>query len=209
VEFRWVGQVSRTVRAKFAACGAPITAQGCQPHRQAVRHLVGADVLLLPVPTLGANAVTTIPAKLYEYLAARRHIVLVGPEDGEPQRVVRSCEAGVCVPPSSAAIFQALQTLWHAWRDRRLPPGCPPNRLTPFLRRNLTQTLSVVLDNCIDRRKGLAGAARPDVPAETAAYLNIPLPSFDSASSAEAEAASVADRTGRSRVTAGSFGRNQ
>jgi hypothetical protein len=63
------------------------------PYRDSIAALCRADVLLLlqwDSPTELGN----IPAKLFEYLAARRPILGLGPTDGIPARIIRTRGAG-------------------------------------------------------------------------------------------------------------------
>ncbi len=67
------------------------------PYREALGVMRGADVLALV--TVGDMALT-VPAKLYDYLAARRPILGIT-DQPEPGRIVEQTGAGVVVPPSN------------------------------------------------------------------------------------------------------------
>ena len=156
-EFRVVGTMSEEMSRRFSKAGVTPSATGYLPHDEAIEHMIGADVLLLPAPT-GPNADSLMPGKVFEYLAAGRPILLVGPTDGEVQRLVRRCRAGVCVESNPDAVAEALTELWRKWRGGRLPGGCAPDLLRPFTREHLAGRLAEVLNHV--RRKGPPGKPR-------------------------------------------------
>lgn len=63
------------------------------PHEDIPRLLVLKSVLLLVIPRV-AHADLILTGKLFEYLAARRPIILIGPEDGDAAAIVKECMAG-------------------------------------------------------------------------------------------------------------------
>ena len=105
----------------------------------------GASALLLSVPD-GPNADTVIPAKLFEYLASGRPILVVGPEGGECERLAESFHAGLSVPFDAGAIARALEELFQAWNKGCPVAGCQPTHLEPYSRIDLTRALASILD---------------------------------------------------------------
>lgn len=66
---------------------------GYLPHNEVVEQMKNASVLMLPLrrePEYRA----TLPGKLFEYLAARRPILGIGPRDGAMASVIRASSAG-------------------------------------------------------------------------------------------------------------------
>lgn len=65
-----------------------------EPHGRVVNRMSGASVLLLCMnATPSGRVIHTL--KVFEYLAARRPIVCLGPEDGPAGRLIAECGAGV------------------------------------------------------------------------------------------------------------------
>ncbi|PIQ35059.1 MAG: hypothetical protein COW63_02380 [Bacteroidetes bacterium CG18_big_fil_WC_8_21_14_2_50_41_14] len=62
-------------------------------HKTSVGFLQKADALFLAIPDVPQNE-GILTGKLFEYLAARRPIVAVGPVDGDASAIIRECEAG-------------------------------------------------------------------------------------------------------------------
>jgi glycosyltransferase involved in cell wall biosynthesis len=73
----------------YLEIGSPV------PYREGLALLRGADVLALV--TVGGMALT-VPAKLYDYLGARRPILAVT-DQPEPARLVEEAHAGLAAPP--------------------------------------------------------------------------------------------------------------
>ena len=142
---RIVGHANRSTRAKIRATGVEFDFTGYVPHAEAVREMRAAGALLLSVAD-AKKSESMIPGKLFEYLAAQRPILAIGPSDGECERIVRSCNAGLAVGLDEQAISIALGDLFHAWQEGRLMAGCSPSRLEPYGRVTLTRKLASLLD---------------------------------------------------------------
>jgi hypothetical protein len=62
-------------------------------HKTSIGFLQQADALFLAIPDVSQTE-GILTGKLFEYLAARRPIVAVGPVDGDASAIIRECEAG-------------------------------------------------------------------------------------------------------------------
>lgn len=110
--FRVVGHLGSTATSRLESLDLPHDHMGYVPHPKAIDAMRAADVLLLAVPD-GPNADSVIPAKLFEYLASGRPILVVGPEGGECERIVRETQSGMSVGFDEGAIAEALSRLYH------------------------------------------------------------------------------------------------
>ena len=147
--FRVVGHVGATLRERLLATGIECAFTGYRTHPEAVAEMQSADALLLHVPG-GPNAESVVPGKLYEYLAARRPILVVGPRDGQAEQIVTRCAAGMAVDFDDAAIGDALQRLYRAWETATPMAGCSADQITPYSRRELTRKLAARFDQLAD-----------------------------------------------------------
>jgi glycosyl transferase family 4 len=95
------------------------------PYKQSLALQTSADVLLL-LQWNNAKDAGNIPAKFYEYLGARRPILLLGYEAGDLAAMVRERAAGV-VATEPAAIAQQLKQ-WIAERPAGIAPVGPGAR---------------------------------------------------------------------------------
>lgn len=84
------------------------------PHHEALARTAQADVgLLLIADRPGAEG--TCPAKLYEYLGMGMPVLLAGPPDGMPARILRETDGGWAVKPSDiSGLAQRLAELADA-----------------------------------------------------------------------------------------------
>ena len=142
---RLVGHASPDTRERINSAGITCDFIGYVSHADAVREMGSADALLLCIPD-GPNADSTIPAKLFEYLASRRPILAVGPRGGQCELIVKRCEAGLTAGFNDKEIAEALERLYEAWNAGHPLPGCRPDHLGQYSRVELTRRLASILD---------------------------------------------------------------
>ncbi len=147
--FRVVGHADRVTRAAVRETGIRHDFVDYVSHGEAIREMAGADALLLSIETELPNTRTIIRAKVFEYLAAHRPILVVGPSGGESERIVRSCDAGLTVPFDEEAVAAAVQRLYTAWAHGQPIGGCDPSHLGRYNRVTLTGNLAAILDGLV------------------------------------------------------------
>lgn len=122
---------------------------GLVEHHLAVSEMLGADLLLLIIGG-GAVARGVLSGKIFEYLRARRPVLLVGPTDGDAAQLLRAHAAGrVADEGDTAGIAAALESAL-AGEGPSVPSGAAPET---FERRALTQQLAVFLQRCLERHR--------------------------------------------------------
>ena len=85
------------------------------PYRVALSRMRAADILLLVV---GDTHADMIPAKLFDYLAARRHVLAVAPRGSEAGDMISRLGVGQVVQPEDGrAIADAIAFRFQAPRD--------------------------------------------------------------------------------------------
>jgi glycosyltransferase involved in cell wall biosynthesis len=146
VRLRFVGQVSAGLVEQVRAAGLAdiLELKSYVPHDEAVNELLSASVLLLGVPDVAHNA-GVLPGKLFEYLAARKPILAVGPPDSEASRILTDAGIGPVLAYTDRAGLEvrltALATQWLTNPNLDLPSG--PERL--WTRRALAGRLAAAL----------------------------------------------------------------
>jgi glycosyltransferase involved in cell wall biosynthesis len=63
------------------------------PHDKSVEFLMESTALLLVIPDID-NDKGILTGKLFEYLAARKPIICIGPPDGDAAAIINECDAG-------------------------------------------------------------------------------------------------------------------
>ena len=139
-----VGNVDAAVVGSLAqhpALAGKYTVTPWLPHADLVRRYAEADAFLL-CPNRSDNARGQINGKLFEYLAAGRPILHVGPFDADNTRLLDETHAGLTVPPDDVvAARQALAAI-SSGAFAANPNALPDGLAAPFERRALTERLA-------------------------------------------------------------------
>ncbi len=117
VQLRFVGQVSAELRAQISAAGlGEVTEyQPFVPHAASVAELLQATVLLMAIPDVPRNR-GILPGKIFEYLAANKPVLCVGPAGSDADKLLQECGAGQALPYADAALMSGiLDALLHQW----------------------------------------------------------------------------------------------
>ena len=80
---------------KNRAVNLPFLFKEFVPHNLSIAQLINSDSLLLVIPKVTNNA-NIVPGKLFEYLAAQKPIILIGPKNGDTAKIVEECNSGKC-----------------------------------------------------------------------------------------------------------------
>ena len=98
LKIKLVGQVDQSVIENLTSCGLMENVELITqvPHDEVKRLQEASQVLLLLVNNT-PNAKGILTGKLYEYLASRRPILAIGPENGDAARLIQETHAGVTV----------------------------------------------------------------------------------------------------------------
>lgn len=114
------------------------------PHKEVSRLQQGVSVLYLPINNV-FNAEAVLPGKVFEYLAARRPILVIGPAQGDASVVIREAGAGWI------SDFEEVETLKKNLKDMfalhlegKLIVN--PESITQYSRRALTGKMAGLLD---------------------------------------------------------------
>ncbi len=151
-----VGDVDPETRAvirdlNLSSC---VVMPGYMSHDRSVGYLQAADVLLMLV----RHFPNIVPGKLYEYLGARKPVLVLGRRDGESFELLS--EAGVAIwvdPESPPEIARALIELHDLWRRRALACQSSESYIENHTRKRLTQRLAQVFDEVTDARTATDG----------------------------------------------------
>ena len=143
LRLRFVGQVSAQLRRQIVQTGLDEITEYIDfvPHEQSVGYLMESSVLLMAIPDVPRN-LGILPGKVFEYLAAGKPILCVGPAGCDADNLLRECSAGQALPYEDATLMrQKLEALAAQWQQH-------PNLDLPALgnarysRRGLTGTLA-------------------------------------------------------------------
>jgi glycosyltransferase involved in cell wall biosynthesis len=136
----------------LAALGleANVFRHGPVPHGEAIRQMRAAQALLLTTDRrLDGRRSATVTGKLYEYMAARRPILVVGGDSDGADFAVRSGLGVHHLPEATDAIARTLLA-WHDdWQGGQLTVRPREAFIAGFERRALTERLAGILDSVV------------------------------------------------------------
>lgn len=122
-------------------------------HKEAIAKQNASQVLLLLINQSG-NAKGILTGKFYEYLAAKRPILAVGPTDGDAAKVLTETGAGVMVDfYDEKATKQAIFDFYNLFKTNTL--NVQSKSVERFSRHNLTGDLALLLDENMKKKESL------------------------------------------------------
>ncbi len=142
LKIRFVGNVPDEIIDLFHRknLGALIEVLGYVPHKQAISQMLGASILLMAIPDSPDNK-GIVTGKFFEYLAAKRPILAIGPLDGEVDRMINKCHAGKLVSYDETEKMR-LFILEIFEQEQRGQKGSQTKGTEQYTRRNLTKELT-------------------------------------------------------------------
>ncbi len=87
-------------------------------HERSVGYLNESTALLLVIPDV-KNDKGILTGKLFEYLASRKTIICIGPEDGEAASVINECSAGKTFGRNNEnGLYEYMKGLLMTWKEK-------------------------------------------------------------------------------------------
>ena len=121
------------------------------PHREAVVFMQTSSILLLPINRV-QSAGGIVTGKLFEYLAAKKPILGLGPADGEAGRILKETGAGAMLEyDDEAGIEEFIRRAYASWESRQPFYEASGSTITRYSRRHQTGVLANLL-NDLSRR---------------------------------------------------------
>ncbi|MDR7334170.1 glycosyltransferase [Roseateles asaccharophilus] len=122
--------------------------QGRVTHTAALRLMMDADLVFLPVPN-GFYARASLPGKLFEYLGSGRPILAAAPADSEVARVIEDVGGGRQIGPGDVEAAAAVLADLCAGRALSGFTAQRPERLAAYTRAATARQLGGILDKAI------------------------------------------------------------
>lgn len=123
------------------------------PHPEAVREMASATLLLLTIEDW-PHAEAIVTGKLYEYLAAGRPVLGIGPPGGDAAAILRQTGAGrMFAREDVAGIAAHLGALYEAWERGGRLDGASPEAAARFSRRAQTEALARLVHDLAETQR--------------------------------------------------------
>lgn len=117
------------------------------PHAEVVQQLGKARLLFLPLNDT-PNQLGIIPGKLFEYLAARKIIFAIGPEEGDTGRIIKETNGGViCNFNDEEKMKSEILRLYDEFKNGNLISRS--HDIEKYSRRNATRQMAELLNSII------------------------------------------------------------
>ena len=123
--------------------------KGYLPHRKCINLLKNSDVLLLLITILGSKGKEILTGKIFEYIASKKPIIAIVPEDGLASKLIQSLNIGVIIPPrNSDLIKSSILDFYQKWKAKELfESTINSNKLLKYDSKFLTQRLVNIFKN--------------------------------------------------------------
>ena len=116
---------------------------GYVPHKEAIKYQKSAQVLLVLIPNVNGNK-GIITGKVFEYMAANRPILALGPINGDLQSILTNSNAGTIIDYDDyVKIKSVLIELYTKFKTQKL--AITSKGIEKYHRRNLTKQLAAII----------------------------------------------------------------
>jgi glycosyltransferase involved in cell wall biosynthesis len=124
--------------------------EGNKSHVEVSAFQQAAQVLLLLVND-SPNAKGIVTGKVFEYLAAKRPILAVGPVGGDLDNLLKETGAGILLPfDSENEIFEGLKWFWEGYKSNW--DTFYPKKVQQYSRQELTRRMAGLMDELVDSK---------------------------------------------------------
>jgi len=146
LEFKFIGKTDHSVIASLEQYGlmSYVNRIPYLPHDQVTDAQRSAQVLLLIINQT-PNARMILTGKFFEYLAAGRPILCLGPADGDAASILEETGSGILIEPGDTPKMKnAILTLYQEYRDGTLM--AKTKNIDQYSRKNLTGVIAGILN---------------------------------------------------------------
>lgn len=145
IELNFIGDIHESVSASIHELQLSNYTNffGYVPHKDAIKYQKSAQVLLVLIPNVDGNK-GIITGKVFEYMAANRPILALGPKNGDLQSILTNSNAGTIIDYDDyVKIKSVLFELYTKFKTQKL--AIRSKGIEKYHRRNLTKQLAAII----------------------------------------------------------------
>lgn len=145
IELNFIGDIHESVSALIHELQLSNYTKffGYVPHKDAIKYQKSAQVLLVLIPNVDGNK-GIITGKVFEYMAANRPILALGPINGDLQSILTNSNAGTIIDYDDyAKIKSVIIDLYTKFKTQKL--AIRSKGIEKYHRRNLTKQLAAII----------------------------------------------------------------
>ena len=117
-------------------------------YEESLNYLKSASALFLPMHgTTGGLRATSVPGKLYEYMASGRPILAAVPEGDAKDMLLNSGLAYISPPDDAKSLLKGLKSMYNNWNNKTNIYHPNIDYISSYQRKNLTKSLVDVYDS--------------------------------------------------------------
>jgi glycosyltransferase involved in cell wall biosynthesis len=121
--------------------------KGYVPHKKCIDLIVNSDALLLLITILGSKGKEILTGKIFEYLASKKPIIAIAPQDGLASELIQKLDAGIIIPPRNVNLVkEAIIKFYNSWLNKKQITIKNNDELKKYDRRLLTQKLTKIFE---------------------------------------------------------------
>lgn len=152
LRLRFTGNVDALCRRSLQELGLDQVTEWVPyvPHREAVRHMTGAALLLLCINRVPDSA-GIVTGKIFEYIASGRPVIGIGKVDGDAAALLHRTQAGRMFDWDDEAGVEAyIREAYNRWKSKDGLLGATPGSARIYSRRNETEHLARLFDSLVE-----------------------------------------------------------
>lgn len=122
LQVQLIGKVAPSVLAAISSCGLmdQLKMRGYVPHKEVFNFQKKSQILLVCINQV-SNAGRIITGKIFEYMAANRPVVVIGPEDGDLAEIVNHTRSGyVFDHQNHTGLKEKIRSMYGEFLEKRL-----------------------------------------------------------------------------------------
>jgi glycosyltransferase involved in cell wall biosynthesis len=122
--------------------------KGYLSHKKCIKLIANSDVLLLLITITGSKGKEILTGKIFEYLASKKPIIAIVPEDGLASKLIKSLDAGIIIPPKNLNLVKkTMLYFYQKWKIEDLSVSdTTSDKLQKYSRKFLTQKLIKIFE---------------------------------------------------------------